>query len=223
MSDDTFTKDFAKFSHKLRHLEQLHSALQPSHNPGKGNSGGGGRGGGGNNRNRNRNADNAQPKGSGANRFIISKPYRERTVMETQVLADLERCFKCTRAGHKPNSDDAPCKDMDKLTSMGRYPEVLAALNEARKAAGVPIPKAASPQGPQEPEKLNEEPLNTPDPTTPPSPTVEDCDDDDDPEPDPTLQAILDRIKSWNALLPHGFASPPSQPPLSAATLTSLL
>ncbi|KAE8823682.1 hypothetical protein HRS9122_10451 [Pyrenophora teres f. teres] len=144
MSDDTFTKDFAKFSHKLRHLEQLHSALQPSHNPGKGNSGGGGRGGGGgNNRNRNRNADNAQPKGSGANRFIISKPYRERTVMETQVLADLERCFKCTRAGHKPNSDDAPCKDMDKLTSMGRYPEVLAALNEARKAAGVPIPKAA--------------------------------------------------------------------------------
>ncbi|KAE8868587.1 hypothetical protein PTNB29_02498 [Pyrenophora teres f. teres] len=144
MSDDTFTKDFAKFSHKLRHLEQLHSALQPSHNPGKGNSGGGGRGGGGgNNRNRNRNADNAQPKGSGANRFIISKPYRERTVMETQVLADLERCFKCTRAGHKPNSDDAPCKDMDKLTSMGRYPEVRAALKEARKAAGVPIPKAA--------------------------------------------------------------------------------
>ena len=63
--------------------------------------------------------------------------------METQVLADLERCFKCTRAGHKPYSDDAPCKDMDKLTSMGRYPEVLAALNEARKAAGVPIPKAA--------------------------------------------------------------------------------
>ncbi|KAG9384352.1 hypothetical protein A1F94_003899 [Pyrenophora tritici-repentis] len=40
MSDDTFTKDFAKFSHKLRHLEQLHSALQPSHNPSKGNSGG---------------------------------------------------------------------------------------------------------------------------------------------------------------------------------------
>lgn len=146
MSDDTFTKDFAKFSQKLRHLEQLHSALQPSHNPGKGNSGGGGRGsggGGGNSRNRNRNADNAQPKGSGASRFIISKPYRERTVMETQVLADLERCFKCTRAGHKPYSDDAPCKDMDKLTSMGRYPEVLAALNEARKAAGVPIPKAA--------------------------------------------------------------------------------
>ncbi|EFQ87747.1 hypothetical protein PTT_16625 [Pyrenophora teres f. teres 0-1] len=33
---------------------------------------------------------------------------------------------------------------MDKLTLMGRYPEVLAALNEARKAAGVPIPKAAS-------------------------------------------------------------------------------
>ncbi|KAG9385842.1 hypothetical protein A1F94_002592 [Pyrenophora tritici-repentis] len=84
MSDDTFTKDFAKFSHKLRHLEQLHSALQPSHNPSKGNSG-----------------------------------------------------------GHKSNSDDAPCKDMDKLTSMGRYPEVLTALNEARKAAGVPIPKAA--------------------------------------------------------------------------------
>ncbi|KAE8853170.1 hypothetical protein HRS9122_00162 [Pyrenophora teres f. teres] len=145
MSDDIFTKDFAKFSHKLRRLEQLHSALQPSHNPGKGNSGGGGRGGGGgNNRNRNRNADNAQPKGSGANRFIISKSYRERTVMETQVLADLERCFKCTLAGHKPNSDDAPCKDMGKLTSMGRYPEVLAALNEARKAAGVPIPKAAT-------------------------------------------------------------------------------
>ncbi|KAA8615310.1 hypothetical protein PtrV1_03793 [Pyrenophora tritici-repentis] len=63
--------------------------------------------------------------------------------METQVLAELERCFKCTRAGHKSNSDDAPCKDMDKLTSMGRYPEVLTALNEARKAAGVPIPKAA--------------------------------------------------------------------------------
>ncbi|EDU45920.1 predicted protein [Pyrenophora tritici-repentis Pt-1C-BFP] len=143
MSDDTFTKDFAKFSHKLRHLEQLHSALQPSHNPSKGNSGGSGRGGGGNNRNRNRNADNAQPKGSGANQFIINKPYRERTVMETQVLAELERCFKCTRAGHKSNSDDAPCKDMDKLTSMGRYPEVLTALNEARKAAGVPIPKAA--------------------------------------------------------------------------------
>ncbi|KAI1508209.1 rve domain containing protein [Pyrenophora tritici-repentis] len=192
MSDDTFTKDFAKFSHKLRHLEQLHSALQPSHNPSKGNSGGSGRGGGGNNRNRNRNADNAQPKGSGANQFIINKPYRERTVMETQVLAELERCFKCTRAGHKSNSDDAPCKDMDKLTSMGRYPEVLTALNEARKAAGVPIPKAA---GPQEPEKLNKEPLNTPEPTTPPSPTAEDCDDNDT-EPDPTLQAILDRIKN---------------------------
>ncbi|KAA8618807.1 Retrotran-gag-2 domain-containing protein [Pyrenophora tritici-repentis] len=141
MSDDTFTKDFAKFSHKLRHLEQLHSALQPSHNPSK---------------------------------------------------AELERCFKCTRAGHKSNSDDAPCKDMDKLTSMGRYPEVLTALNEARKAAGVPIPKAA---GPQEPEKLNKEPLNTPEPTTPPSPTAEDCDDNDT-EPDPTLQAILDRIKN---------------------------
>ncbi|KAG9383783.1 hypothetical protein A1F94_005694 [Pyrenophora tritici-repentis] len=78
MSDDTFTKDFAKFSHKLRHLEQLHSALQPSHNPSKGNSG---------------------------------------------------------------------------------------------------------------------EPLNTPEPTTPPSPTAEDCDDNDT-EPDPTLQAILDRIKN---------------------------
>ncbi|KAG9384235.1 hypothetical protein A1F94_006146 [Pyrenophora tritici-repentis] len=112
--------------------------------------------------------------------------------METQVLAELERCFKCTRAGHKSNSDDAPCKDMDKLTSMGRYPEVLTALNEARKAAGVPIPKAA---GPQEPEKLNKEPLNTPEPTTPPSPTAEDCDDNDT-EPDPTLQAILDRIKN---------------------------
>ncbi|KAG9377132.1 hypothetical protein A1F94_012732 [Pyrenophora tritici-repentis] len=172
MSDDTFTKDFAKFSHKLRHLEQLHSALQPSHNPSKGNSG-----------------------GSGANQFIINKPYRERTVMETQVLAELERCFKCTRAGHKSNSDDAPCKDMDKLTSMGRYPEVLTALNEARKAAGVPILRPPRPQGPQEPEKLNKEPLNTPEPTTPPSPTAEDCDDNDT-EPDPTLQAILDRIKN---------------------------
>ncbi|EFQ87418.1 hypothetical protein CFE70_004973 [Pyrenophora teres f. teres 0-1] len=73
---------------------------------------------------------------------------------------------------------------MDKLTLIGRYPEVLAALNEARKAAGVPIPKAA---GPQEPKKLNKEPLNTPDPTTPPSPTVEDCDDDDNTKPNPTL------------------------------------
>ncbi|KAG9378566.1 hypothetical protein A1F94_010335 [Pyrenophora tritici-repentis] len=181
MSDDTFTKDFAKFSHKLRHLEQLHSALQPSHNPSKGNSG-----------------------GSGANQFIINKPYRERTVMETQVLAELERCFKCTRAGHKSNSDDAPCKDMDKLTSMGRYPEVLTALNEARKAAGVPILRPPYALTPSEPLLLQRppltparktKPLNTPEPTTPPSPTAEDCDDNDT-EPDPTLQAILDRIKN---------------------------
>ncbi|KAG9384337.1 hypothetical protein A1F94_003884 [Pyrenophora tritici-repentis] len=40
---------------------------------------------------------------------------------------------------------------MDKLTSMGRYPEVLTALNEARKAAGVPIlrpPYALTPSEP---------------------------------------------------------------------------
>ncbi|KAF1828773.1 hypothetical protein BDW02DRAFT_593053 [Decorospora gaudefroyi] len=76
---------------------------------------------------------------------------------------------------------------------MGQYPKILAALNEARKVAGIPIPKAAGPPEHDDPDK---ETLKTPVPTLPPFSYVEDCDDDNDDEPDPTLQAILDRIKS---------------------------
>ena len=150
LDDDRYITDFAAFSQKLRRLEQLHSSILPAHSTSKNTGGNNGGGGGGNNGggsngggrgNRNRNNDSTG--GSGASRFVVNKPYKDRTLMETQVLADLERCFKCTRAGHRPNSPDAPCKGQDDVTSMGRFREVLAALNEARKAAGVPIPKAA--------------------------------------------------------------------------------
>ncbi|KAG9387320.1 hypothetical protein A1F94_000212 [Pyrenophora tritici-repentis] len=190
MSDDTFTKDFAKFSHKLRHLEQLHPPSSP-----------------------------------------LTTLARERTVMETQVLAELERCFRHGQAHFN-----------------GPLPEVLTALNEARKAAGVlslrppyaltpsePYSPAAasdarsetsspwrkSPQGPQEPEKLNKEPLNTPEPTTPllllpktATTTTLNL--------TPHCKQSWTGSRTWNALLPHGFASPPSQPPLFVAILISL-
>lgn len=156
MDDDRYTKNFQAFSEKLRRLEQLNSALNPA-NPNRAGGGSGG-GGGGGNRNRNTNTT-AVPATSGEPRSIVTTPYGDRTLMETQVLRDMNRCYKCTRKGHKPNSDDAPCKSLEKPTSMGRYPEVLAALNEARRIAGVPIPKASV--------KVNAVQLPTPEPSSP--------------------------------------------------------
>ncbi|KAF1828364.1 hypothetical protein BDW02DRAFT_593291 [Decorospora gaudefroyi] len=128
IDDERLTTDFTAFSNKLRRLEQLHSTLYTGNPTTNTNSNKGAGGGGGGNRNCNQNTTTSS-RGDGAPQFIV--------------LADMQRCYKCTRKGHKPNADNAPCKDNDKITLMGRYPEVLAALNEARKVAGIPILKAA--------------------------------------------------------------------------------